>query len=239
MEDIEPTDTQLDRLESLRAELGSKTDPYATVTPQDTIEYLLDIAAEIDDPSPVSTSLSAQLAESTASQPFPRDALREQLTTRRLSHADPGQADQMDLYTIAVEFDIEGRSSMQKAEVIDAILDNAEQQHTNPFKMVDIDFLGATDSGTEQAESAAEDNAEADSTVDDSDETANDSNVDEDDSLDSSSGQLDAMLGLMETHDDKWWSTDGDARYKVELPDGSVESARTKDDVRALLFKNY
>lgn len=239
MEDIELTDTQLDRVETLRAELGSKTDPYATVTPQDTIEYLLDIASEIDDPSPASTSLSAQLAKSTASQPFPRTALRDQLMTRRLSHNNPEQAEQMDLYTIAIEFDIEGRSSMQKAELIDAILDNAEQQYTNPFKSVDIEFPLASDSATDQVESAADDNAVPDSTVTDSDETSNGSNVDVDDFSDSRSGQLDSMLGLMDTHDDKWWSTDGDSRYKMELPDGSVESARTKDDVRALLFKNY
>ena len=28
-------------------------------------------------------------------------------------------------------------------------------------------------------------------------------------------------------------------RDEVELPDGRVETARTKDDVRALLFRNY
>ncbi len=47
------------------------------------------------------------------------------------------------------------------------------------------------------------------------------------------------MMSLLDTHDDKWHEADGDARYEVELPDGDVETARTKDDVRALLFKNY
>ncbi len=47
------------------------------------------------------------------------------------------------------------------------------------------------------------------------------------------------MLSLLDTHSDKWHSADGDARYEIELPDGSVESARTKDDVRATLFKHY
>jgi len=51
--------------------------------------------------------------------------------------------------------------------------------------------------------------------------------------------QLTAALSLLETHDDKWWQADGDARYEVQLPDGRVETARTKDDVRAVLFKNY
>ncbi|ESS09488.1 MAG: Rho termination factor, N-terminal domain protein [uncultured archaeon A07HN63] len=145
----------------------------------------------------------------------------------------------MDLYTIAVEFDIEGRSSMSKAELIDAILAAAEQQYTNPFESVDIDFPGATETDTEAADAAADDDAETDSGVDDSNDTDELGDDDEAASSDDDSGQLNAMLSLMETHDDKWWSTDGDARYKVELPDGSVESARTKDDVRAMLFKNY
>lgn len=56
---------------------------------------------------------------------------------------------------------------------------------------------------------------------------------------DTGTTQLNAMMSLLDTHDDKWREGDGDARYKVTLPDGSVETARTKDDVRALLFKNY
>jgi len=246
MDDVDLTDAQLDRLESLRATLGANTDPYATVTPGDTIEYLLDMAAEIDEPTPASASLAAQLTDASSSQPFPRAALREQLEPRRLSHSDPEAADEMDLYTIAVEFDIEGRSSMQKAKLIDAILDAAEQQYTNPFASVDIDFPGPTAGGTEAAEAATDKNPETDSDADAA-ETAGDATdvtgeegvANEGDTSDDDSGQLDAMLSLLETHDEKWWSTDGDARYKVELPDGSVETARTKDDVRAMLFKNY
>lgn len=51
---------------------------------------------------------------------------------------------------------------------------------------------------------------------------------------------LDEMMNLLEEHDDKWSEADsGDAKYEVELPDGGTEQAPTKDDVRALLFKNY
>jgi len=51
---------------------------------------------------------------------------------------------------------------------------------------------------------------------------------------------LDEMMSLLETHDDKWdESSSADYRYSVELPDGSSEQVQTKDDVRALLFKNY
>ncbi|MDF9746617.1 hypothetical protein [Natrinema salsiterrestre] len=51
---------------------------------------------------------------------------------------------------------------------------------------------------------------------------------------------LDEMMSLLETHDDKWSESDSaDYRYTVDLPDGSTEQVQTKDDVRALLFKNY
>lgn len=63
------------------------------------------------------------------------------------------------------------------------------------------------------------------------------------DDPDTSSGDDDAMLNemmsLLDTHDDKWGESDGDERYVVELPDGSSEQVRTKDDVKALLFKHY
>ncbi len=51
---------------------------------------------------------------------------------------------------------------------------------------------------------------------------------------------LDEMMSLLETHEDKWEeSSSGDHRYSVELPDGSTKDVQTKDDVRAILFKNY
>jgi hypothetical protein len=48
------------------------------------------------------------------------------------------------------------------------------------------------------------------------------------------------MMNLLDTHDDKWGEADKqDARYEVELPDGTTEYVQTKDDVRAHIFKNY
>lgn len=52
--------------------------------------------------------------------------------------------------------------------------------------------------------------------------------------------RLSAMMNLLETHDDKWEKGDSpEARYVVTLPDGETEQVKTKDDVKALLFKNY
>ena len=45
--------------------------------------------------------------------------------------------------------------------------------------------------------------------------------------------------GLLDNYDDKWREIDGKARYEVDLPGGETATAQTKDDVRAILFKNY
>ena len=52
-------------------------------------------------------------------------------------------------------------------------------------------------------------------------------------------GLLATANRLLDDHDDKWREAVGDAPYEVDLPDGSTESARTKDDVRQLLFRHY
>jgi hypothetical protein len=50
---------------------------------------------------------------------------------------------------------------------------------------------------------------------------------------------LAAVNRMLSEHDDKWREGSGDEPYEVDLPDGSTESVRTKDDVRQLLFRHY
>jgi len=47
------------------------------------------------------------------------------------------------------------------------------------------------------------------------------------------------ILDILGNHDDKWREADGEERYEVDLPDGGVETARTRDDVKAILFEHY
>lgn len=70
-------------------------------------------------------------------------------------------------------------------------------------------------------------------------ETGDESDGETGDDAESGGDRLSMMMKLLETHDDKWRESGGDARYEVDLPDGTTEAAPTKDDVRALLFKNY
>ncbi|MFB6168891.1 MAG: hypothetical protein ABEJ43_08600 [Haloferacaceae archaeon] len=54
-----------------------------------------------------------------------------------------------------------------------------------------------------------------------------------------SDGLPSGPMALLADHEDVWREGSGEARYEVELPDGSVEEARTRGDVRALLFEHY
>ncbi|KDE60199.1 hypothetical protein EL22_07490 [Halostagnicola sp. A56] len=97
---------------------------------------------------------------------------------------------------------------------------------------------GEDDAGPDAEDDESADGDDAESDDDEIDE--NDDESDEGDGAADDDEMLDEMMSLLETHDDKWEESDsGDHRYSVELPDGSTEDVQTKDDVRAILFKNY
>jgi hypothetical protein len=107
------------------------------------------------------------------------------------------------------------------------------------------------DDGDDEQDDGDDEQDDGDDEQDDGDDDAETDDAEDDDSDDEDDdapsagasggggGRLNAMMQLLDTHEDKWREGDGEARYEVDLPDGSTESAQTKDDVRALLFKNY
>lgn len=134
-------------------------------------------------------------------------------------------------------------ASVRATDVMEYLLDlaDAADDHTDAASLkavrdevVDSSDIGSDDSasadGVENGDSSGEKEDE-----DSADEKEDKHNIDEEDDDE----MLNAMLNLLDTHDDKWGEGNGDDRYQVELPDGSTEGARTKDDVRALLFKHY
>ena len=150
----------------------------------------------------------------TESQKERFDALREELAAE---HAGP-------------------YASVQPQDVVDYLLDLAESAE-EPDRRVDGpagddggDAPGETAVGGSDEELAADDEA----TTDDGGSPLPDPAADGD--LDGGPGGL---LNLLERHDEKWREADGDERYEVELEDGSVKTARTKDDVKAILFEHY
>lgn len=245
MPTIEITDEQHDRIKTLREELAAKhSTQYTSVTLIDVVSYLLDLCEAIDDPQqeadvqegePTADETSTNTKTPTAANhSFPRDKLEARLEERNLRYSESDPDMPMDLYEIATVYDVSGRSNMTKQELITAILDAAETLYTDPFAPVDIEspFAGKE---SKAVDTAAVPDTDSGDTSDSDTDTEVSTHADEtgDDE------QLDAMLSLLETHSDKWSSADGDARYEIELPDGTIESARTKDDIRATLFKHY
>lgn len=258
MPTIDITDDHRDRIEALREELtAAHAGPYASVDTEDTLAYLLDLAEAADDPDrtadPDALAGDEAPARSTddsatdaAAPPFDRDRARTHLESRPRRHSDPDAADEPDLYDIAAAFDVTGRSDMTKAETIEAVLDAAESLSADPFSWADVDLGEGGDRDDADGASEADGSDDADADDADADEDGPEDAADPDgddaddaDGDDAGASQLNAMMSLLDTHADKWREGDGDARYEVDLPDGDVETARTKDDVRALLFRNY
>ncbi|WP_281195486.1 hypothetical protein [Halorubrum sp. F4] len=258
MSSLDITDDHRERIEALRAELADRhAGPYATVGTEEVLSYLLDLAEAVDDPDRsadvdrLATGESGSEADTEGVDdegsdadggrvPFDRESARETLRERNRRHGDPEEAERSDLYSIAAAFDVAGRSDMAKDELVEAILDAAAALADDPFAHVDVTVPGvaADANDVDDADDAADaDDADDENAEDDADGEADNGN--ENDAADGGAGQLNAMMSLLDTHDDKWREGDGDARYEVELPDGDVETARTKDDVRALLFRNY
>ena len=247
MTTFDPTDEQLDRLRALREELAAHhAGTYARVTDHDALTYLLDLGDAVDDPERDLDIGGAADAGATADgtgdsddlhPAFPRERLHERLAERNLRHGSNEESAPADLYSIAATFDVTGRSDMTKAELVEAILDAAERRYYNPFTDLDVAFPDPD--GEEKSDHRSADNEPG--RVEGNTTNGGNADTDEDASDEDANGgsQLDAMMSLLDTHADKWREGDGDARYEVDLPDGATETARTKDDVRALLFRHY
>ncbi|OIB57937.1 hypothetical protein [Natrialba sp. SSL1] len=157
----------------------------------------------------------------------------------------------------AIDLEAEFSATDDVAASVGAAIEGEADPHA--LEEITYDEAGDVDGATDEAASDSGAGSNLDESAGDSsdkadDEGASDEDSDggdeagdsDDDDTDTTSGEaddddmLDEMMSLLETHDDKWEeSSSADYRYTVTLPDGSTEDVQTKDDVRALLFKNY
>jgi len=94
-----------------------------------------------------------------------------------------------------------------------------------------------SESGTGEDEEgdANDEESEEDEASDEENGTdGSDENTDEDDA-----DRLSSMMSLLDEHDGKWRRIEDEGTYEVDVPDGDTETVRTKDEVRAVLFKQY
>ncbi|TYL37043.1 hypothetical protein CV102_18660 [Natronococcus pandeyae] len=150
---------------------------------------------------------------------------------------------------LEVEVDGESTTTAAVADTVSGAVDE-KATATDLEEVSYIEDESVADDEIEADGSAEDDGTDADdddesSSTDDSGDDGVD--ADEDDDSDVGDGgkaddddMLDEMMSLLETYDEKWEeSSSADYRYTVTLPDGSTTDVQTKDDVRALLFKNY
>lgn len=169
MPELHITESQKRRFDALREELEAEhAGPYASVRQQDVVDYLLDLAEEVDDPA--------------GSLEMPPDASAGSTDTAPGDEREPAD--------------------------------------------------DSADSGTRATSQSA-------TTESDTSGEATETVTTEDSTSAGPTGGPGGMLNLLERHDDKWREGSGEERYEVELDDGTVETARTKDDVKAILFKHY
>ena len=230
MPELSVTEEQLERLDALRGEIEAAfVDGYGHVRRRDVVDYLLDTHVP-----PVEERVRAALD---------REVLDEE-----------GDIDYPALQSIARNTDGVRGSGIGAEEMYEAVLE-AKVRAVDPGAVEGLDVRtpggeerSTTDGRRERRGSAgpaADDRTGATPGGDDTDDAgAGSSTGDDADETGSSAAagggsQLRAMMDLLVTHDDKWREAAGDAPYEVDLPDGGTEPARTKDDVKRILFTNY
>ncbi|WP_226483000.1 hypothetical protein [Natrinema amylolyticum] len=221
MKTLEVTDEQYAFIQHLREEISeSVVGKYGFVREQDAVQFLID-------------NLDEEI-ELEADGEFESSATDD--VSASVGAAIDGATDPHELEAVSY---IEDEAAVDADEDDGDDADGDSEAESDGPGGSDIDDSSAADPTDESDDTEGEsDDGEDDPDADGDGEDANDGS-DGDGSADDDD-MLDEMMSLLETHDDKWEeSNSADFRYTVELPDGSSEQVQTKDDVRALLFKNY
>jgi hypothetical protein len=245
MPELDVTEEQLERLDALRSELETAfVDGYGHVRRRDAVDYLLDTYTPPVERR-VRTALDGAVRNEAGEIDYPAlqsiarntDGVKGSGTTaeemyRAVLEAKVREAGSGGVVGLDVPHgDGDDRSDDTGASAADPNADTGPSAGADSDAEAEVDpddGSGGDDAG---AAGASDDESE--------DATGNASSVGA--SADGGGGsQLQAMMNLLETHEDRWRKAEsGDAPYEVDLPDGGTETARTKDDVKRILFRNY
>jgi hypothetical protein len=224
MPTIEVTDEQLERLERVRAEVeDALAGPYGTVPTSGAVEYLLDTytpPAEADAGDADAESETDAAAGDDGDEADPGLAAVDPIGSAKAAALERSGYDSVeDLRAAGVAdlTEVEGIGETLAERILEAV---GAEPATN----------GSDDGSDDEADTATSGTR----TVVSGGTSTPDVGTD-----DAGSNRLNAMMNLLDEHADRWTEGGGDEPYEVELPDGSTETARTKDDVRGLLFRHY
>jgi hypothetical protein len=221
---ISISDDQRERLRWIQRRLGDDVE-YGHVRPRDALEYLLDRFDEADDEPAASEAVTS------GSEPG-----RESSVER-----EPGE-DPETASTVGNAFGETAGFAVVNGGGVNVVEKNGVAgETTDGTDEDDHDGAGEGEDGTESDDGDAgqadgdTDGAASDEALDGDDGADGDASADADDEA-----RLSSVMSLLDDHDDRWSeASGGEEKYEVDLPDGTTERARTKDDVRALLFQHY
>ena len=259
MREIEVTDEQYEYLESLREEIKAEVvGPYGHVRTVDAVQYLIDNhEGDVD----VEVAAAGELAVAGDADGRDSSADTEPAGGTAADDTDPSDG------SPATPDDSDDPEANEGLKVVDGIgpsraatLRSAGYDTLAAVASAAPDALAAEldgVTGEQAAELVANAETHTEDTTAETDEETTEHNASNSESTDTNSssglpsgsgpsptdssddsGMLSAMQQLLDEYDDKWQQASGTG-YEVDLPDGSTESANTKDDVRALLFRHY
>jgi hypothetical protein len=219
MPEISISEDQHERLEGVRSDVEDAfVDTYGHTRIEDAVEYLLDTYTPPDESD--SDGAYGQIATATYSE---------------LQHV---AGDVPEVPGSGLDAD-EMRGKLLAELGTEEFAARLEETGANG----DDESETETESTTDEA---GEDAIQADSVVrvgtDDADRDADSQISSEEgagDTTAAAGNPVSAANRLLREHDDKWRESAGDTPYEVDLPDSTTASARTKDDVRQLLFRHY
>ncbi|MFD1564865.1 hypothetical protein ACFR99_15105 [Haloarchaeobius amylolyticus] len=228
MKTLEVTDEQYAFIQHLREEISeSVVGKYGFVRERDAVQFLIDnLDGEIElDADEFDSSATDDVAASVGAAIDGDDDPHELEEVSYIEDEAATADDRLDDGP-----DLEPEETDTAATDDESAAGEPETDDESGAESDAVDEIDAHSDKDAAADSTDDGPAASGSTDDGSD---GDGSADDDD-------MLDEMMSLLETHDDKWReSSSADYRYAVDLPDGSTEQVQTKDDVRALLFKNY
>jgi hypothetical protein len=229
MPEIEITDTQQADLTSVQEDLEDAfIETYGHIRTQDVIDYLLDTYTPPD---------RLEDEQGLSRPDYERIAAAEYPELQHIASEVPEvpgsgiEADEMRGKLLSTLGTSELATRLADVEPDTGASEDNEEEATGPATSGDTpsDGHNGTQSGAPAQTGPAPDAVETDDAAE-SNEAANNTPGD----------TLSVANRLLTEHDEKWTrSAENDEPYEVTLPDGSTVSARTKDDVRKLLFQNY
>jgi hypothetical protein len=219
MPEISISEDQHERLEGVRSDVEDAfVDTYGHTRIEDAVEYLLDTYTPPDESD--SDGAYGQIATATYSE---------------LQHV---AGDVPEVPGSGLDAD-EMRGKLLAELGTEEFAARLEETGANGDDESETETESTTDEAGEEA-------IQADSVVrvgtDDADRDADSQISSEEEAGDTTAAAgnpVSAANRLLREHDDKWRESAGDTPYEVDLPDSTTASARTKDDVRQLLFRHY